>query len=192
VITLGDSKRIWAYDPGKKTWHTYMAPGGPRITPRISNSRRLVAVMIERQPINEVAAFSTKVGKWSRQALVEPATFAKINAFLQDNDVAYLVDRHVYDFRAMTGKWSQQTLERKGEPPNINFSYHSLLMIQDEQSIHAYSAITGTWQTLKAEGRNPDNPREGPGGTALVVNGGRLYSFDPQVGRFEEVKADEE
>jgi RNA polymerase sigma factor (sigma-70 family) len=192
VITLGDSKRIWAYDPGRKKWHTYTAPEGLRITPRFSNSRRLVAVMIEGQPINEVAVFSTKVGKWSRQALAEPATFAMIDAFLQDDYAAYVIDRHVYAFSAVTGKWSQQTLERKRKPPNINFSFHSLLMLQDEQSIHAYSAITGTWQTLKAEGRNPDNPRVGPGGTALVVNGGRLYSFDPQVGRFEEVKADEE
>ena len=192
VITLGDSKKIWAYDPGNKKWHTYTAPEGLRITPQIYNARRLVALTIEGQPINEVAVFSTKLGKWSRQALAEPATFAKLDAFVQDDYAAYLCDRHVYVFSAVTGKWSQQTLERKRMPPYIGLNVRSLLMLQDEQSIHAYSAITGTWQTLKAEGRDANNPRQGPGGTALVMNGGRLYSFDPKVGRFEEVKADEE
>ena len=192
VITLGDSKRIWAYDPGNKKWHTYTAPEGLRITPQIYNARRLVALTIEGQPIKEVAVFSTKLGKWSRQALAEPAKFAKLDAFVQDDFAAYLSGRHVYAFSAVTGKWSQQTLEYKRMPPNVSFTVRNLLIVQDEQSIHAYSAITGTWQTLKAEGRNLDNPREGPGGTALVVNGGRLYSIDPKVGRFDEVKADEE
>ncbi len=195
VITLGDSKRIWAYDPDRKSWHSYKAPEGIMISPRIGQSRRLVALIMDRQlgePINEVAVFSTKVGKWSRQALAEPATLFKADAFLQDNYAAYVIDSHVYAFSAVTGKWSQQTLELKRMAPNTSFNTRSLLMVQDEQSIHAYSAITGTWQTLKVEGRNADSPHVGPGGTALVVNGGRLYSFDPQVGRFDEVKADDE
>ena len=192
IITLGDSKRIWAYDPGKKKWHTYSAPEGLRITPQLLNSRRLVALEIEGQPITEVAVFSTKLGKWSRQPLAEPATFAKVNALVQEDYAAYVMEHHVYAFSAVTGKWSQQAMEHKRKPPNISLNIRSLLMLQDEQSIHAYSAITGTWQTLKAEGRITNYPSEGPGGTALVVNGGRLYSFDPKVGRFDEVKADEE
>ncbi len=192
VITLGDSKKIWAYDPGKKTWHTYTAPEGLRITPQFLNSRHLVALIIEGQPIKEVAVFSTKLGKWSRQPLVEPATFAKVEALVQEDYAAYVMDHRVYAFSEVTGKWSQQTLEHKRMPPSISLNIFCLLMLQDEQSIHAYSAITGTWQTLKVEGRIANYPYEGPGGTALVVNGGRLYSFDPKVGRFEEVKADEE
>ena len=80
VITLGDSKRIWAYDPDTKSWHTYKAPEGIMISPSITQSRRLVALNMDGQlgePIKEVAVFSPKVGKWSRQALAEPATFVQ-------------------------------------------------------------------------------------------------------------------
>ena len=45
---------------------------------------------------------------------------------------------------------------------------------------------------MKVEGKTGPFPLRGPDGTALVVNGGRLYSYDPRQGQFEEVKAEDE
>jgi hypothetical protein len=34
--------------------------------------------------------------------------------------------------------------------------------------------------------------RQGPSGAGLVIGGTRLYSFDPETGHFQEVKAAED
>ena len=33
VFTMGDSKKIWVYDPARKSWHTYKAPEGVSVSP---------------------------------------------------------------------------------------------------------------------------------------------------------------
>ena len=138
VITLGDPKRIWAYDPDKKSWHTYKAPDGVNISSIIAQSHRLVALRMEGDPIEEIAVFSAKLGKWSRQALAEPASSTKVEPLLQNNYALYVIDQQVYAFSALTGKWSPQMIEKQRRSLNINTNFHSLAILQDDKSVHAY------------------------------------------------------
>jgi RNA polymerase sigma factor (sigma-70 family) len=190
VIVMGSSDRLWAYNPDTKSWHTYKAPEG--ISVSAVHFGRLVALKLTGESIKEVAAFSTKTGKWSRHPLAEPATVNEVSPSLKSDYAVYVIDRHAYAFSAVTGKWSQVTLETREMMPGIAYDFPRLMMFKDTQNIHAYSALTGTWQTMKLEGALGHDPVAGPSGTALVVNGGRLYSFDPEQARFEEVKAEEE
>jgi RNA polymerase sigma factor (sigma-70 family) len=189
VITTGDSRKIWAYNPDTNTWHTYKAPEGVSVSE--IRFPRLIALNLTGESIKEVAVFSTKTGKWSRQPLAEPATTNSVQPLLRSDYAVYIIDRHAYAFSAVTGKWSQVTLEMRNMVPLIDGDFQSFMMLRDAQNMHAYSALTGTWQTMKTE-RGMGHPLAGPSGTAIVVNGGRLYSFDPRKAQFEEVKAEDE
>ncbi len=191
VIAIGDSQKIWAYNPGTKSWHIYKSPAGVRMSP-VQSGGRLVAVHFTGESIKEVAAFSTKTGKWSRQALAEPASGNDVSPTLNGGYAVYVIDWHVYAFSAYTGTWSQVALEKSKLAPNIDYDFPQCMMVQDAKNIHAYSARTGTWQSMKVDGNTGSFPLQGPDGTALVVNGGRLYSYDPKQGQFEEVKAQDE
>ena len=69
VIALGDQKKIWAYEPRTKTWHTYNAPNGVTVNSEAPRSGRFVALTVSGEPILEIAVFSSKTGRWMRQAL---------------------------------------------------------------------------------------------------------------------------
>jgi hypothetical protein len=55
-----------------------------------------------------------------------------------------------------------------------------------------FSALTGTWETLEMEQGVRASAETGPSGTALVVGGSRLYSFDAKTGHFQEVPSQED
>ena len=130
VISTGDSHIIWAYNPDTKSWHTYKAPAGVRAY-AVQSGGRLVAVRLTGESIEEVAAFSTTAGKWSRQALAEPASGNEVNPTLNVGYVVYVIDWHVYAFSAVTGTWSQVTLEKSKMAPNINYEFPQCMMVQD-------------------------------------------------------------
>jgi hypothetical protein len=193
VIALGDLQKIWAHDPKTKTWHTYKAPKGVRVEPQMSRPGSLVALKFSGEPITEVAAFSAKSGKWSRQALVELPTDKDVFPFLGNNYAVYAIGRHLYAFSSVTGKWAQQVLT---EPAQVYIQNNGANAITywNTRSLHAFSGLTGTWATMDLEkgtiARFTIHP--GPSGTMLVMNGSLLYSYDPKKGHFEEVKADED
>jgi hypothetical protein len=193
VIALGDQTKIWAYDPRTKTWHTYKAPLGVRVDPEITRSGSLVAPRFSGESITEVAAFSAKAGKWSRQALVELPTVKDISPFMGNNYAVYAIGNHLYAYSSVTGKWNHQALT---EPAQVYVQNNGAngIMYWSSRSIHAFSSLTGTWATMDLEkGKIAERPMQmGPSGTTLVVNGSRLYSYDPAKGQFEGVKADED
>ena len=192
VISLGDQKKVWAYDPRTKTWHTYKAPKGVNVDTQTSTSGRFIALRVSGEPIAEVAVFSTKTGKWNRQALVEPARTREVYPLLGNNYVAYLIGRHAYAFSNVTGKWCPHALNPAGKEPYIHIQFVNFIMYWDNRSIHAFSALTGTWETMEIEKGTSPQTLQGPSDTALVFNGSRLYSFDPKKAHFEKVKADED
>jgi RNA polymerase sigma factor (sigma-70 family) len=192
VTALGDIHKIWAYDPKSKTWHTYTAPKGVTIHSATSRSGQLVALMLSGEPILEIAVFAAKTGKWSRQALAEPAPIRNVEPVLGNNYAVYLLGRHAYAFSNATGKWSEQSFKEPGQQPYIQIAGRGFAIYHDSRSIYAFSASNGTWQTMEVEQGTSAQLEAGPANTVLIVNGGRLYSYDPNKARFEEVKTNED
>ena len=104
----------------------------------------------------------------------------------------YLTGRHAYAFSAVTGKWTQQALKEPGPDPFIQSSGPSYAIYHDSRSIHAFSAVTGTWKTMEVEKGTSAQLHDGPANTVIIVNGSRLYSYDPRKADFEEIKATED
>ena len=108
------------------------------------------------------------------------------------NYAVYMIGRHAYAFSNTTGKWSEQALREPGQDPYIQFDGPSFTIYYDSRTIHAFSAVKGTWQTMDLEKGAKVQPSPGPSDTALFVNGSRLYSYDPRKAQFEEVKTVED
>ena len=195
VIVLGDRSKIWAYGPKTKSWHTYTAHKGVTIQPVFGNGSRwsgLVALDYSGEPIDEIAVFSKKAEKWIRQPLAEPAFGKALSAFVQQNYAVYLTGRHAYAFSAVTGTWSQQALKAPDRDPFIQTTTPSYAIFHDSRTIHAFSPMKGIWKTMEVEKGGSAHLQAGPANTALIVNGSRLYSYDPRKAEFEEVKANED
>ena len=197
VIVLGDRGKVWAYGPKTKSWHTYTAPKGVTIQTAASNNSRwsdLVALRFFGEPIAEIAVFSKKAEKWIRQPLAEPARVTEVTPDLQKTYAVYLTGRHAYAFSAVTGRWSQQALKEPGQDPYIRYTGPGYAIYRDRRSIHAFSPLKGIWKTMEVEkgAAAQLGLQAGPSNTALIVNGSRLYSYDPRKAEFEEVKANED
>jgi len=195
AIVLGDQTKVWAYGPKTKSWHTYTASKGVSIQIGASNSSRwsdLVALRFFGEPIAEIAVFSKKAEKWIRQPLAEPALGKELSPFLQKTYAVYLTGRHAYVFSEVTGTWSQQALKEPGQDPFIQSTSPGYAIYHDSRTVHAFSAVKGTWKTMEVEKGAAAQIHAGPAKTALIVNGSRLYSYDPRKADFEEVKADED
>jgi RNA polymerase sigma factor (sigma-70 family) len=191
VIALGHLKKIWAFAPETETWHTYKAPEGVTVESHISSAGDFVALKVSGEPITEVAVFSIMIGKWSRQALLEPATTREVTPILGNDFTVYFIGRRVYAFSAVTGTWSQQTLEIGSLAPSM-YNGSSCAIYHDSRGLHAFSSLTGTWETMEVEKGAQARIERGPSNTVLIVNGSRLYSFAPNHAHFEEIKADED
>jgi hypothetical protein len=63
--------KVWAYDLGSKTWYSYKALKGTKV--RGLATLNIATMSVKGEQITEIAAYCTKVGKWSRQPLSEPA-----------------------------------------------------------------------------------------------------------------------
>ncbi len=197
VIVLGDRSKVWAYGPKTKSWHTYTAHKGITIQPIFGNGSRwsgLVALSYSGEPIDEIAVFSKKSEKWIRLPLAEPALGKELSPLVQQNYAIYLTGRHAYAFSAVTGKWSQQALKEPGQDPYIRSGGPHYTIYHDSRTIHAFSPLKGTWKTMEVEkgAIAQVQLQAGPANTALIVNGSRLYSYDPRKAEFEEVQANED
>jgi outer membrane protein assembly factor BamB len=206
ILAIDDSTqtKVWVHNPETKTWHTYTGPKGVKVFPRRQDSSHdFVAIVVAAETITEVAAFSVKPGKWVRQALIEP-TKKDLYPVTTNHVAAYFIGRHAYAFSSLTGKWSQQALNEPAPEYlchsrlGIEIPYPSLLagsgFIIYTASRHAYafSAQTGNWAVLDVEQGATATASHGTTGTALVSGGGRLYSFDPKTGDFQEIHAIED
>ena len=195
VIVLGDRSKIWAYGPKSKSWHTYTAHKGVTIRGEASNAKRwseLVAPSFFGERIDEIAVFSKRAEKWIRQPLAEPVLGKEFWSVLQQLYAVYLTGRHAYAFSAVTGTWSQQALKEPDEDPFIQTTGPGYVIFHDSHIIHAFSALNGNWKSMEVEKGAAAQLEAGPGNTALIVNGSRLFSYDPVKGDFEEVKANED
>ena len=99
--------------------------------------------------------------------------------------------------RAFTGQWSQQVLSEPFPSGNMNIGGNPVAgddfaLYTSGRRAYAFSALTGTWETLDVEEGATAVGMKGPSHTALVVGGSRLYSFDPKAARFQEVEAEED
>jgi hypothetical protein len=57
-----------------------------------------------------------------------------------------------------------------------------------DRHVYAFSASKGTWTTLDLEEGSQAAAQMGPSGSAIVCGAGRLYSFVPQTGSFQEIE----
>jgi RNA polymerase sigma factor (sigma-70 family) len=201
VVPAG-GKKAWAYNPETGTWHTYEAPKGIRITSYDSRSDFLVLSVTADagEPVTELAVFSTKGGKWIRHALSDPTKMGA-HPLIGKHLAVYLIGRHAYAFSALTGTWSHQVLSEpapellyNGRIPRERQPIVSddFLAYTDGRGAYCFSAVTGTWDTLTVGEGVSVWSTPGPTGSALVVKGDRLFSFDLQAGRLREVEAKEE
>jgi RNA polymerase sigma factor (sigma-70 family) len=196
IVSLANSgqTKVWAYNPETKTWHTYTAPKGVTIYYQHEPLQQLIALGVVGEQVTEIAAFSAKAGKWSRQPLSEPIK-GQVYPIGRGNHIAlYLIGRHAYAFSSLTGKWSHQALS---EVADVRFAGNPLVadefaVYTDGRHVHGFSARTGTWETLEVEEGARAHTEKGPSGTALVVGGSRLYSFDGKTGHFQEVQSTED
>jgi RNA polymerase sigma factor (sigma-70 family) len=196
ILALANSSgtKVWAHNPETKTWHTYTAPKGVTIWYQNEPSQQLIALRVIGEQITEIAAFSVKAGKWSRQALSEPVK-GQVNPIGRSNHIAlYLIGCHAYAFSSLTGKWTHQALS---EAADLRFAGNPLVagefaVYTDGRRVYGFSAVMGTWETLEVEEGARASTEEGPSGTALVVAGSRLYSFDAKTGHFQEVPSEED
>jgi RNA polymerase sigma factor (sigma-70 family) len=194
ALTNSSQTKVWAYNPETKTWHTYTTPKGVTIYYQHEPSQQLIALGVIGEQITEIAAFSVKAGKWSRQALSEPIK-GQVYPMGRGKHIAlYLIGRHAYAFSSLTGKWSHQALSKAAD---LRFAGNPLVaddfaVYTDNHSVHGFSAQTGTWETLQVEEGAGARTEPGPSGTALVVGGSRLYSFDARTGHFQEVQSTED
>jgi len=200
IIAFRDaSGTAWAHDPKTKTWHTYKAHKGVNVslkTGRWEEAREFVTLSVHGDPITEIAAFSVKAGKWSRQALIEPAKGDVYPIIVSNQFAVYFIARHAYAFSSLTGKWSLQALS---EPASAPFALPFNPLVGDGFALYAagrrayaFSSLTGTWNTLEVEEGATARPMKGPSNTALVVGGSRVYSFDAKTGHFQEVQSTED
>ena len=199
ILTLGNSSqtKVWAYHPETKTWHTYTAPKGVQAVYYGKPTADLVAPGFSGEQITEIAVFSAKAGKWSRQALSEPVKgqFSPIGG--STHLVLYLSGRHAYAFSSLTGKWSHQALSetadaRFGGNPLVADDFAVYTDYFKGRHVYGFSALTGTWEMLEVEEGPSSQAEKGPSGTALVVGGSRLYSFDAKTGHFQEAPSKED
>jgi RNA polymerase sigma factor (sigma-70 family) len=199
ILTLGNfsQTKVWAYHPETKTWHTYTAPKGVQAACYGKPTADLVAPGFSGEQITEIAVFSAKAGKWSRQALNEPVK-GQFSPFGGGTHLAlYLSGRHAYAFSSLTGRWSHQTLT---EAADVRFSGNPLVADDfavytdyfKRRHVYGFSALTGTWEMLEVEEGTSSRADKGPSGTALVVGRNRLYSFDAKTGHFQEVPSKED
>ncbi len=156
----------------------------------------LVALGFSGKQITEIAVFSAKAGKWSRQALSEPVK-GQFGPTVGTHLALYLSGRHAYAFSSSTGRWSHQALSeaadvRFGGNPLVADDFAVYTDYVDGRHVYGFSALTGTWETLEVEEGTSSRAEKGPSGTALVVGGSRLYSFDAKTGHFQEVPSKED
>ena len=189
IFAVGDANelKVWAYDLTSKTWHSYKALKGTRISGL--GSRNIATMSVKGDQITEIAAFCTKVGKWSRQTLSEPANGA-IDPYVTNEYAIYTIGRDVYAFSSITGTWSRQVVSeppRRENPPFISNDDCAVYTI--DRHVYAFSAPKGTWTTLDLEEGSRAAARMGPSGSAIVSGAGRLYSFVPQTASFQEIES---
>jgi len=200
IAFIDASGTAWAHDPQTKTWHTYKPPKGVNVNEyrgRPPVARDFAPLAVHGDQITEIAAFSVKAGKWSRQALIEPAKGNVYPIVVGNHLAVYLIARHAYAFSSLTGKWSLQALSEPAPERFASPIYNPLVV--DNSAVYAagrhayaFSALTGTWDTLEAEEGATMWPMKGPSDTALVVGGSRLYSFDAKTGHFREVQPEDD
>jgi hypothetical protein len=184
ILAMDDPShaKVWAYNSETKAWHTYTAPKGVKVS-QTGTGSPLVALVVQGEPITEVAAYSVKAGRWARQALIEPARNA-IYPVVGNHLAAYFVGRHAYAFSSLTGKWSQQALNEAAPEDLCNSGVHlqvSYLLIGHDfmiyisgRSVYAFNAATGIWDTIDLGEGAETQAAHGPSDTALIVGGGRL------------------
>jgi RNA polymerase sigma factor (sigma-70 family) len=206
ILAIDDSTqtKVWVHNPETKTWHTYTGPKGVKVFQARPNLYHdFVALVVEGEPITEVAAFSVKPGKWVRQVLIEP-TKKGLYPVTTNHVAAYFIGRQAYAFSSLTGKWSQQALNEPAPEElchsglGVQSAFPSLLaasgfiIYTTSRHAYAFSAQTGNWAVLAVEQGARARASHGTTGTALVSGGGRLYSFDPNTGDFQEIHAIED
>ena len=106
-----DRAKVWALDLRDRTWHTYKALAGTKVSPFLPPPERrdldptslphvrrdrdatasgeggFVALKVEGTNITEIAAYSAKSGDWVRQALHRPASGAAVPVISDDTEL---------------------------------------------------------------------------------------------------------
>ncbi len=188
IFAVGDANemKVWAYDLTSKTWHSYKALKGTKI--RGLGSRNIATMSVKGDQITEVAAFCNKVGKWSRQTLSEPAN-GVIDPYVTNDYAIYTIGRDVHAFSSITGTWSRQVVSGPPKRENPPFLSDDCALYTIDRHVYAFSAPKGTWTTLDLEVGSQAAAQSGPSGSAIVCGAGRLYSFVPQTGSFQEIES---
>jgi RNA polymerase sigma factor (sigma-70 family) len=191
IFAVGDANelKVWAYDLGSKTWYSYKALKGTKV--RGLATLNIATMSVKGEQITEIAAYCTKVGKWSRQPLSEPV-HGEIIPDVRNDYAIYPIGQDVYAFSSLTGTWSRQVLSAPPKRENAPFTSDDCAVYTIGRRAYAFSALKGRWTTLDFDEGSEAWALTGPFQSVLVGGASRLYSFVPQVGRFEEITAKED
>jgi hypothetical protein len=142
VARGADGNHIWCLSlEHEGTWQQYQIPTGTRVAPIMGPEEMALAIMGE--TIHEVAAFSSKTGRWSVQKLREPAKdmlFPNLGPQL----VYYRTDHDIYAFNAAAGTWDSLQLQGT-ETPRVNYAGGTEAVLVVQQGKMLYIFKHGHW-----------------------------------------------
>jgi RNA polymerase sigma factor (sigma-70 family) len=216
-VTPAGGDKVWTYDSATKAWRVFNAPPGirfhlmragevgfgiggwgVRLPQSITGQVSMMALGLEGKDIKEVAAFHTRTGTWSRQALRVPAQ-GYVRPHLSNDFAIYQLGRYLYGFSDVLGTWNVLDL---GEPtewaqkernvfPTVSMPADARAgMIEVGRKLCAFSALTGTWDVLDVEpvSTGPHVMRMFTlSEMTYLPIGDRLVFFDAERGKFRDV-----
>ncbi len=205
VFAMGGPTQAWAYDAKNRKWRVYKAPDSSSLT--VSSGKSIATAHSHAfmgSKFTELAAFSADTGEWSRQALIEPYDGSMILASIAiDDDHAYYnVGEFLYVFTSRDGRWHHARLTAKpedgprtdfGMPENLKVGGKCVMYLDKvRRRLSAFSIATETWDFLDLDRVSPQGDvRTSPDGLVYVMNGDRLFAYEPKLGKFREVRPDE-
>jgi RNA polymerase sigma factor (sigma-70 family) len=134
--------QISVYSEETGTWDVYRARAGTKVTPIASGSHILTWVKGGR--IDQVAAISSKGGKWKTQDLATPAS-GELMPVLSNALAAYAVGGQVYAYSAEADRWDVLDLgPGKSASPVVGAS---TILVEDGDRLSVFGAKTGKWET---------------------------------------------